>query len=329
MSTTDVLSQDEIDALLNGVDSGEVKTEDVFYAHDGVVRGFDFTSQDRIVRGRMPTLEMVNDRFARLFRIGLFNILHRSPEISTSEVQMRKFFEYVHGLFVPTSLNLVRIKPLRGTGLIIFDPKLVFAIVNNFFGGDMRFRAKIEGREFTATEQRIIQMMLEQAFLDLQKAWEPVMSLTFEFLNSEVNPQFANIVSPSELVVVSTFHIEVDGDGGDLHITMPYSMVEPIRDLLDAGLQSDRDLVDERWATSLREEIKQATVNLSGTLLETELSLRELVALKAGDIIPVDVVKTALLMAEDVPVFRGKFGVSRGSNAVKVIAAIKQTNQDQ
>lgn len=326
MSTTDVLSQDEIDALLNGVDSGDVKTEDEFSAHDGVARGFDIASQDRIVRGRMPTLEMVNDRFARLFRIGLFNILHRSPEISTSEVQMRKFSEYVHSLFVPTSLNLVRIKPLRGTGLIIFDPKLVFAMVNNFFGGDMRFRAKIEGREFTATEQRIVQMMLAQAFQDLHKAWEPVMDIKFEFLNSEVNPQFANIVSPSEVVVVSTFHVELDGDGGDIHITMPYSMVEPIRELLDTGLQSDRDQVDERWTQSLREEVKLAKVNLCGTLLETEISLREVLALRAGDIIPVDMVKTVLVTAEDVPVFRGQFGVSRGSNAVKVTAAIKQTN---
>jgi flagellar motor switch protein FliM len=329
MATSDVLSQDEIDALLNGVDSGDVKTENGYYAHDGVVRGFDFTSHDRIVRGRMPTLEMVNDRFARLYRIGMFNMLHRSPEISTTEVQMRKFSEYVHSLFVPTSLNLVRIKPLRGTGLIIFDPKLVFAIVNNFFGGDMRFRAKIEGREFTATEQRIVQMLLDQAFIDLQKAWEPVMPLTFEFLNSEVNPQFANIVSPSEVVVVSSFHIEVDGDGGDMHITMPYSMVEPIRELLDMGLQSDRDRVDERWGASLREDIKLASVNLSGTLLETELTLRELVALKAGDIIPVDAVNTAQLMAEEVPVFRGQFGVSRGSNAIKVIDAIKQTKQNK
>lgn len=327
MSTADLLSQDEIDALLTGVDSGSVKTEDEFATHDDVPRPFNLASQERIIRGRMPTLEMVNDRFARLFRVGLFNLLRRSPEISVAGVQMRKFSEYVHSLFVPTSLNLVRIKPLRGTGLIIFDPKLVFAVVNNFFGGDMRFRAKIEGREFTATEQRIIQMMLSQAFTDLHKAWEPVMNITFEFLNSEVNPQFANIVSPSEVVVVSTFHVELEGDGGDVHITMPYSMVEPIRELLDTGLQSDRDQVDERWSISLREEVKQAVVSLNGTLLETEISLRELMNLKAGDVIPVEMVSHAVLRAEDVPVFRGKFGVSRGSSAVKVTEAMKSAIQ--
>jgi flagellar motor switch protein FliM len=327
MATADLLSQDEIDALLTGVDSGSVKTEDEYGAHDGVARPFDFNSQDRIVRGRMPTLEMVNDRFARLFRISLFNLLRRSPEISVAEVQMHKFSDYVHSLYVPTSLNLVRIKPLRGTGLIIFDPKLVFAVVNNFFGGDMRFRAKIEGREFTATEQRIIQMLLEQAFNDLHRAWEPVVKLTFEFMNSEVNPQFANIVSPSEVVVVSSFHIELDGDGGDIHITMPYAMVEPIRELLDTGLQSDRDQLDERWTTALREEVKDAVVELSSTLLETEISLRELMNMKAGDLIPIELPSEVLLKAEEVPVFRGRYGVSRGSSAIKVIEALQRPNQ--
>ena len=327
MSNADLLSQDEIDALLTGVESGSVKTEDDFGAHDGVARSFDFASQERIVRGRMPTMEMVNDRFARLFRVSLFNLLRRSPEVSVSEVQMYKFSEYIHSLYVPTSLNLVRIKPLRGTGLIIFDPKLVFAVVNNFFGGDMRFRAKIEGREFTATEQRIIQMMLEQVFADLHRAWEPVMKLAFEFINSEVNPQFANIVNPNEAVVVSSFHVELDGDGGDIHITMPYSMVEPIRELLDAGLQSDRDHLDERWTKALREEVKDAVVDLSSTLLETEISLRELMNMKAGDLIPVDLPSHVLLRAEDVPVFRGKYGVSRGNSAIKVTEALQRPNQ--
>jgi flagellar motor switch protein FliM len=327
MATADLLSQDEIDALLTGVDSGSVETKDEYSAHDGQARPFDFASQDRIVRGRMPTLEMVNDRFARLFRIGLFNLLRRSPEISTAEVQVRKFSEYVHSLFVPTSLNLVRIKPLRGTGLVIFDPKLVFAVVNNFFGGDMRFRAKIEGREFTATEQRIIQMLLAQAFHDLQKAWEPVIALTFEFLNSEVNPQFANIVSPSEVVVVNSYRVEIEGDGGEVHVTMPYSMIEPIRELLDTGLQSDRDQVDERWLGALREEVKEAVVEVSSTLLETEISLGELMTLKAGDIIPVDPPGHVLLKAEDIPIFRGKYGTSRGNGAVKVTEVVRRPVQ--
>lgn len=322
MAGNDILSQDEIDALLSGVETGSVKTENEFLSHDGVVRTLDLTTQDRIIRGRMPTLEMVNQRFARLFRISLFNMLRRSPEIAVSEVQMFKFSDYVHSLFVPASLNLVRIKPLRGTGLLVFDPKLVFAIVNHFFGGDSRFQAKIEGREFTATEQRIIQRVLTQVFRDLKEAWTPVMPLEFEFLQHEVNPQFANIVSPTEVVVVCSFRVDMEGVGGDFHVTLPYSMVEPIRDLLDAGLKTDRDEVDDRWSMALREEMKEAMVSVSTTLTETELSLRDILSLVPGDVIPVDIPDHVVLRAEGVPVFRGRYGVSRGSCAVKLTGPV-------
>jgi len=247
MAVNDLLSQDEIDALLHGVSSSDIDTDAEDDLADGEAREYDFTTQDRIVRGRMPTLEMVNERYARLFRISLFNLLRRSAEISVGGVQMLKFSEYVHSLFVPTSLNMVRIKPLRGTALFVLDPKLVFMVVDNYFGGDGSFHTKIEGREFTPTERRVIQIILDQVFVDLKEAWSPVMDLDFEFINSEVNPQFANIVSPSEVVVVTTFHVEIEGGGGDFHITMPYSMLEPMREILDAGLQSDRDDADGRW----------------------------------------------------------------------------------
>lgn len=323
MSVTDILSQDEIDALLHGVDSGDVDTDGSELASDGTARSYNFASQDRIVRGRLPTLEMINERFARHFRISLFNMLRRSPEISVSGVQMLKFAEYVHSLFVPTSLNLVRVSPLRGTALFIFDPKLVFIVVDNFFGGEGRFYTRIEGREFTPTEMRVIQMVLQQVFKDLKEAWMPVMPVDFEYINSEVNPQFANIVSPTEVVVVSTFHIELDGGGGDLHVTFPYSMIEPIRDVLDAGMQSDRSDVDERWLVALRDEIREAKVEISSVLTETNISLRDLLKMKAGDVIPVEIPETVMLRAEDVPVFRGRFGVSEGYSAIKIVESIK------
>lgn len=322
MAANDLLSQDEIDALLHGVDSGDVETEDDVEKFDGVARNFDFASQDRIVRGRMPTLEMVNERFARLFRISLFNMLRRTAELSVGGVQMMKFGEYVHSLFVPTSLNITKIRPLRGSALCVFDPKLVFIIVDNYFGGDGRYHTKIEGREFTPTERRVIQMILQQAFKDLVEAWAPVMDVNFEFMNMEVNPQFANIVSPSEVVVVNTFHIELEGGGGDFHVTMPYSMVEPIRELLDAGVQSDRAEVDERWTIALREEIKSAPVELKARLTETSLPLKDLLTLEAGDIIPIDMPDTVMLTCRDIPVFKGKYGMSRGSQAVKVVEPV-------
>ncbi len=327
MAVNDLLSQDEIDALLHGVSGNDIDTDEEEFA-DGEARNYDFTTQDRIVRGRMPTLEMINERYARLFRISIFNMLRRSAEISVGGVQMLKFSEYVHSLFVPTSLNMVRIKPLRGTALFVLDPRLVFIIVDNYFGGDGRFHAKIEGREFTPTELRVVEMILDQVFVDLKEAWSPVMKLEFEKQNSEVNPQFANIVSPSEVVVVNTFHVEIEGGGGDFHITMPYSMLEPIREVLDAGVQSDRDDTDDRWAESLREEVNSSMVDLSCTLAETEINLREILEMKPGDVIPVDVPDLVTVNAEGVPVFRGKYGVSRGSMAVKVMEQITFPNKD-
>ncbi len=322
MAVNDLLSQDEIDALLHGVDSGAVDTEDDA-EFDGTARPYDFASQDRIVRGRLPTLEMVNERFARLFRISLFNMLRRTAEISVGGVQMMKFSEYVHSLFVPTSLNLVKVRPLRGTALCVLDPKLVFIIVDNFFGGDGRYHTKIEGREFTPTERRVISLILENAFENLVEAWSPVLDIKFEFMNMEVNPQFANIVSPTEVVVVNSFHIELEGGGGDFHFTMPYSMVEPIRELLDAGVQSDRSEVDERWSIALREEIKTAPVELRAVLTEITMSLRDLMKLDAGDVIPIDPPESATLLSNDIPVFRGQFGVSRGNMAVKIREPIR------
>lgn len=327
MAAQDILSQAEIDALLHGVDGGEIDTE-VEPSAPGEARAYDFHSQERIVRGRMPTLEMVNERFARLFRIGLFNMLRKAPEVSVGGVEMMKFAEYVHTLFVPTSLNLVKVHPLRGTALCIMDPKLVFIVVDNFFGGGGRYFTKIEGREFTPTENRVIRMVLEQAFGDLRNAWNPVLAVQFEYLSSEVNPQFANIVAPTEAVVVARFHVELDGGGGDFHVALPYTMLEPIRDILDAGVQSDRNEVDERWLRSLREEMKTAQVGLSVTLTETTIGLRDLARMKAGDIIPIEMPEQVTVHAEGVPVLSGRLGQANGNIAIKVDQQLRVPERD-
>lgn len=319
MSVQDLLSQEEIDALLHGVDESMLDTEPTSDA-DGV-SSYDLTSQDRIVRGRMPTLEMINERFARYTRISMFNLLRRSADVSVGGVQVMKFGEYVHTLYVPTSLNLVKMKPLRGTALFILDARLVFKLVDNFFGGDGR-HAKIEGREFTPTELRVVRMVLEQAFADLKEAWQAVQEVQFEYVNSEVNPAMANIVSPSEVVVVSTFHIELDGGGGDMHITMPYSMIEPLREVLDSGVQSDVDEHDERWVRALREEITAAKVPLSSTVVRTELKLRDLLSMQAGDVIPVEMPEHMVLCANGVPTFKARLGAARGNLALQILGPI-------
>ena len=321
MAVQDLLSQDEIDALLHGVDDGLVQAETA--AEPGSVKSYDLTSQDRIVRGRMPTLEMINERFARYTRISMFNLLRRSADVAVGGVQVMKFGEYVHSLYVPTSLNLVKIKPLRGTALFILDAKLVFKLVDNFFGGDGR-HAKIEGREFTPTELRVVRMVLEQAFIDLKEAWQAIMEVNFEYINSEVNPAMANIVGPSEAIVVSTFHIELDGGGGDLHVTMPYSMIEPVREMLDAGFQSDLDDQDERWVKALREDLLDVDVPLSATVARRQLRLRDILHMQPGDIIPVDLPEQMVMRANGVPSFKVKLGSHKGNLALQVVEPINR-----
>jgi flagellar motor switch protein FliM len=319
MAVQDLLSQDEIDALLHGVDDGLVQTDNA--AEPGSIKSYDLTSQDRIVRGRMPTLEMINERFARYTRISMFNLLRRSADVAVGGVQVMKFGEYVHSLYVPTSLNLVKLKPLRGTGLFILDAKLVFKLVDNFFGGDGR-HAKIEGREFTPTELRVVRMVLDQAFIDMKEAWQAIMEVNFEYINSEVNPAMANIVGPSEAVVVSTFHIELDGGGGDLHVTLPYSMIEPIREMLDAGFQSDLDDQDERWINALKQDVLDVAVPMSATVVRRQLLLRDILHMQPGDIIPVEMPEEMVMRANGVPSFKVKLGSHQGNLALQVIEPI-------
>jgi len=324
---SDILSQNEIDALLTGVDSGEVDTDVADEFESGEARPYDFTSQDRIVRGRLPTLEMINERFARNFRISLFSFLRRAPTITVSGIQMTKFGEYIHSLFMPSNLNIIKIKPLRGTALFVMNPTLVYSIVENFFGGSGKYHTKIEGRDFTQTEMQVVLNILRMIFVDLQKAWEPIMALEFEHVNSEINPHFATIVSPSEVVVVSSFNVEIDNTGGDIHLALPYSMIEPIRDQLHAGLQSDTVEHDERWEKMMFEGIKQASLTIKCPLAHFELTLRDLKKMKAGDVIPIDLTETVTGFIEGVPVLKGKYGLSRGNHAIKV-TRIKHHNSN-
>jgi flagellar motor switch protein FliM len=323
MSTAqEILGQDEIDALIHGVGSGDIPTEAP--PRPDEARDYDFSHNTRIVRGRMPTLEMINERFGRLLRTSIYNLLRRAPVISVGSVQIIKFAEYVRTLHLPTSLNLVKFAPLRGTGLVILDPKLVFALVDLFFGGKGR-HAKIEGREFTAIENQIIDSLLSSAFANIREAWAHIADLTIEKVGSEMNPHFANIVSPTEIVVVTRFGVELDGVGGDFHITMPYSMIEPLREVLDSGMQSDRVEQDDRWSTTLKHEVGDAPVEVRALLGHTTLTLSDLMNIKVGDVLSTDFTGTLTLLAEDIPMFRGSYGLSQGQQAVKIENLIRRT----
>lgn len=321
MSVKDLLSQDEIDALLHGVDDGDVETTDESEVEEGDVRTYDLASHERIVRGRMPTLEMINERFARYTRLSLFNLLRRAADVTVGGVQVMKYGDYIHTLYVPTSMNLIRVSPLRGTALFIMDAKLVFKLVDNFFGGDGR-HAKIEGRDFTPTETRLIHKALEQFFLDLEDAWRPVKELTFEHLGHEMNPAMANVINPTEVVVVSTFQVDLEGGSGEFHVALPYSMLEPIRDLLVSGFQSSEDEKDERWQIALQRDILMARLPLEMAVAQQQMTLRDVLELEAGDVIPVELPENFELKANKVPVFHCTMGVSRGNLAVKIVNQI-------
>ena len=319
---SDLLSQEEIDALLYGVDAGSISTESEDIEDKSIVREYNFGSQERIIRGRMPTMEMVNERFTRLLRISLFLFLRRSAEVFITGIQVKKFSEYVLGLHVPTNLNVVKVPPLRGRALVVMESPLVFTLVDNFFGGGGQFHPKADGREYTATEMRVIKLVLEMIFKDLHEAWKPVFDLNFEYVGSEINPQFANIVSPAEIVVVSAVHVELEGGGGDINITMPYSMLEPIRELLVA-ISSDAGDTDGGWQMALRNELLRVEMEANSILVEKNMTLRDVVRFKKGDVIPVEIPKTVVLNVAGIPVFEGKVGISDGNYAVEIIDKIK------
>ena len=311
------LSQDEVDALLKGV-TGEVDEAPVESDDFSGARPYNLATQERIVRGRMPTLEIINERFARQLRIGLYNFLRRGVEISVGPVRVSKYSEFIRNLVVPTNLNLVQFKPLRGTALMIFNPDLVFLMVDNLFGGDGRFHTRVEGRDFTQTEHRIIQRILNIVFEAYSKSWEPVYPIEFEFVRSEMNTQFANIATPTEVVVVNTFNIELGSGGGDFHVCMPYSMIEPIRDQLTSTMQADRAELDERWVSQMSQQVQDAEVELVANLGQAPVTLRQILDLKVGDVISLDVPEAVVAQVDGVPLFQCRYGQKNGQLALKV-----------
>lgn len=314
---SDFLSQEEVDALLKGVtgeeDTGPAEAE----AGEGV-RKYDLGRQERIVRGRMPTMELINERFARYLRIGLFNYIHRSTEISVGPIKVQKYSEFIRNLVVPTNLNLVQVKPLRGTGLVVLDPNLVFLVVDNMFGGDGRFHTRVEGRDFTPTEQRIIQGLLNVVFSEYEKAWKPVHQLKFEYVRSEMNTQFANIATPSEIVLSANFTVELSGNTADLHICLPYSMIEPLRDTLNSSMHSEQAASDKRWTNLLHRQLQLAEVDLVVPLGKTQVTLRDILDMKVGDVIPMNIGEEVEALVDGVPVLACRYGVREGQYALKV-----------
>jgi flagellar motor switch protein FliM len=320
------LSQDEVDALLKGV-TGE-QDEDKAPVDTSGVQPYNLATQERIVRGRMPTLEIINERFARLFRIGLFGFMRRTAEITTGPVKVSKYSEFIRNLVVPTNLNLVQIKPLRGTALIVFDPTLVFLIIDNLFGGDGRFHTRVEGRDFTQTEQRIIQRILNIFFENYEKAWAHIYPIEFEYMRSEMNTQFANIATPNEVVVTTTFTVEIGPSQGEIHCCMPYSMIEPIRDILSSSLQGETLDIDKRWTRLMTQQIQTAEVEIVANMGVADSTFGHILNMQVGDIIPLNIPSTILATVDQVPVMECTYGTLHGQYALRVEKLISYTTSD-
>jgi flagellar motor switch protein FliM len=311
----EVLSQDEMDALLNGVNSGAVETTPE--QPGGEVRPLDLVSHARVVRQRMPTVELINERFARQLRVSLFGMLHREAPVSIAPIRTQRLGDYLRTLQVPTSINLARISPLSGTALVVFDPRLVSALVDSYFGGSGR-QAKIEGRDFSATESQIIRSLLDQSLGHLAEAWRPVVELKCEYLGSESNPQFVNCAGATEVMVVSCFAIDFEGGSGEMHLILPYAAIEALKARLDAGIQGDGQAVSGRWEHLLAAQLEEADVELVTLLGSIRSSVGELRNLRPGMILPCDFDGTVTAFAEGVPIARGALCEHRGQRAVQV-----------
>ena len=294
----EVLEPEEIDALLKGVDAGAVPLASTPVA-PGEARTFDPANPGQIARNRMPALGAINERLARSLKAGLHGLIRSALDVVVRPVKVIKYDEYAQGLAVPTSLTVVRLPPLRGPALMVLDANLVVGAVDRFFGGSGR-QVEVAEREFTRTEARIIQMIVKLFSTDLREAWAPVARFDVEHQASEFNPQFVNVINPSDLVVVSTFQVFLDGGGGELQVAMPYSMLEPLRDALEAGVQGE------------------------------PITVGRLLNLKPGDVIPCDFSGSVTLLAEGIPILRGSYGASRGQQSVKVeqhLARNRQVNK--
>jgi len=312
-----ILSQDEVDALLQGITGESQKLEEEEVQH-GSIRNYDIASQERIVRGRMPTMEIINERFARNIRIGLFNFIRKSPEISIGGIKVQKYSAFLREIVVPTNFNIVSVRPLRGSGLVVCDPTLVFAVIDSLFGGAGKFHTRIEGRDFSPTEQRIITRLVDVVTEEYKKAWHGIYPLELEYQRSEMQPQFANIATPSEIVVATSFTLEIGDTTGTIHFCIPYSTLEPIRDVLYSTIQGDSNEPDKRWVNLLKQQIQSASVEIVAELAQAPATVEQLLSFKPGDFIELDLQAGIQGKVQGVPIFDCHYGTSNGKYALKI-----------
>ena len=320
-----ILTQDEVDALLQGI-TGESQKLEAEEVPEGAVRDYNLASQERIVRGRMPTMEIINERFARNIRIGIFNFIRKSPEVAIGGIKVQKYSAFLREIVVPTNFNIVSVKPLRGSGLIVCDPNLVFSVIDALFGGAGKYHTRIEGRDFSPTEQRVILRLVETICNEYKKAWTGIYPLELAYQRSEMQPQFANIASPSEIVVATSFTLEIGETSGSVHFCIPYSTLEPIRDVLYSTVQGDSTEPDRRWINLLTTQIQAAEVQLVAELATAPATVEQLLAFKPGDFIELDLDPAIQAKVDGVPVLDCHYGTANGRYALKIDRLISNSH---
>jgi flagellar motor switch protein FliM len=320
-----ILSQDEVDALLQGI-TGESQKIEEEHVDEGAIRNYDISSQERIVRGRMPTMEIINERFARNIRIGLFNFIRKSPEIAIGSIKVQKYSAFLREIVVPTNFNIVSVRPLRGSGLIVCDPTLVFSVIDSLFGGAGKYHTRIEGRDFSPTEQRIIGRLVDVICAEYKKAWNGVYPLELEYQRSEMQPQFANVATPSEIVVATSFTLEIGDASGTIHFCIPYATLEPIRDVLYSTIQGDSTEPDRRWVNLMTQQIQAAQVQLVAEIAHAPATVEQLLSFKVGDFIELDLKPAIQAKVSGVPVLDCHYGISNGKYALKVDQLLTNSN---
>ncbi len=323
--TDKILSQDEVDALLKGVASGEIDTDE---AKDKIltgVRSYDFTSQERIIRGRMPGLEMANEGFARHFRSSVSNLIMKFVDISVQNVEIIKFSDFIKTIPVPSSINIFKMPPLKGYSLIVLEAPLVFAFIEFFFGGSNAQNIKSEGRSFTVIEQRVIQKVVNMALKDMEASWSGISPVEPEYISSEINPQFVTIVTPAEIVISIEVLIEIEDFAGRMFFCIPYSMVEPVKEKLYSGIHSDKFETDQRWTQIMKVLLRDTNVEISAELGRMVLTCSDILNFEVGNVLNLakSVDDELLVKVEGQPKFKGTPGFSKGNQAVKLTGIVE------
>ena len=327
-----VLSQAEIGALLNAVQDGpDVVGDEVFSNSSEAVQLYDLTNQDRVIRGRMPTLEIIYERFIRTFRISLSNSLRKISTISMLSTDLLKFSEFVNTLSVPSCICIIRFNELRGPALLIFESKLAYAIIDSYFGGTDRPFSKMEGKEFTAIELSFMRRVMDMAISDLEEAWAPVHKIDAQYVRTEVNPQFVGVVPPSDVVFATTFEVEFEPTFGTVVLVVPYSTIEPIKQKLSSSFQADNEMSDNMWTVSMKQHLMEIEAHLTAKFGETNINVGDLINLEVGDVIPLAEEASGEVVIEigGVPKLQGIIGSYKGNRAIQITQTAENCQKEK